>query len=316
MFAGPTSDVQAVVESLGSTASVVDDGTTGQPGAVEATDGGDDGSPQLPVSGDGDEATAADDVEQTTTTAPPASTVPADGSVIYYNDFSSGSLGPEWEQYDSIGNGGWGLRRPSAISIISDPTATSGGKCLSITAKMGSGAEAGQLVSGGLKLIGYSQTYGRYTVRVRVDDDPDQVTNGVSLLWPSDNIWPQGGEINIVENFYNRDTRSPVESRLHWMKPDAEPPFDREDDALIQVDHPIDGTDWHIYTLEWREDLVTVAVDDGPPRRLSTGGALIPQWDMDITFQLDGLDPPGTGIQPVINGEVSMCVDYVQVERL
>ncbi len=334
-FSGPTSEVQAVTESLGSTASV-----GGQDGAGSdevAAGGGDDADPQLPAPGEGDgsggaesgddtggDDTAGDDTGgddaaagQPTTTLPSTTTTfTPSGSVIYYNDFSAGTLGPEWEQYDSIGNAGWGLRRPSAISIVPDAGAIAGGNCLAITAEMGTGAEAGQLVSGGLKLVGYAQTYGRYTVRLRVDDDPDRVTNGVSLLWPTDNIWPQGGEINIVENFYNRATRSPVESRLHWMRPDAQPPFDRADDELVQVDHAIDGTDWHTYTLEWRADSVTIAVDDGPARLLSTGNALIPQWDMDITFQLDAQDAPGTGQQPVLNGEVSMCVDFVQVERL
>lgn len=304
---------------------IVDDaaGAVTTRGSQDGAGGADDpGTPAAggdAVTGGGaDSTTVPPTTASTTTTEAPTTqvTAPPTGQYVYYNDFATGSLGPEWEQYDSVGNGGWGLRRPSALSVIEDAGATAGGRCLAITAAMGDGPLAGQMVSGGVKLTGHSLTYGRYTVRMRIDDDPSEVTSGVALLWPTSNLWPQDGEINIVENFYNRATRSPVESRLHWMKPDAEAPFDRADDALIQVDHAIDGSDWHTYVLEWRADSVTISVDGGPARSMSQSPALIPQWDMDLTLQLDGHDAPGTGTQPVIGAPVSMCVDYVRVERL
>lgn len=238
----------------------------------------------------------------------------ADERVVYANDFSSGELGPEWRRYDSVGNQGWGLRRPSAFSVVDAPGAA-GGRCLAIDATMGVGDEAGQVVTGGAKLIGHSLTYGRYTVRVRVDDDPAEVTSGVVILWPSSNEWPAGGEINIVENYANRDTRTPVESRLHWLRPGAEPPFDRRDDTFSQVDHMIDGSEWHTYVLDWRPDSVTVSVDGGPPRSLAINGAVVPSWDMDLTVQLDAFDHPGTGRQPVLERDVRMCIDFVEIVR-
>ncbi len=298
------------------------DGATGIAAGEEPPAGDDGAAGDDGVGGDpagGGAAGVTGDDPSTTSTAPGSTTVPpvtvAEGpGVIYYNDFAAGAIGPEWEQYDGVGNAGWGYRRPSALSVVADPDAA-GGRCLAITASMGEGADAGRLVSGGMKLLGHSLVYGRYTVRVRVEDDPAQVTNGVVLLWPSSDRWPEEGEINIVESYYHRDTRTPVESRLHWMVPDAVPPFDRSDDALNQVDHLVDGSDWHTYVLEWTADAVTVSVDDGPPRTLSGGDAVIPSTPMDLTLQLDGFDVPDTGIQPSLDRPVTMCVDFVQVEQ-
>lgn len=235
---------------------------------------------------------------------------------VYENSFS-GSLGPEWEIYDSIGNAGWGLRRPSAVSIAPDPTATDG-EALKITADMGVGAEAGQLVSGGIKLKNHAQTYGVYTARIRVDDDPAQALSGVALLWPLSNLWPQDGEIDWFETWGNRDTRTPVEGNIHWLNPAAVPPYTPADDLFQQITHPgIDGSDWHVYQLVWEANLVTVSVDGGTPVVLASDPAKIPDWPMEVTFQLDAFDSPlNPNQQPVVTQPVDMCVDWVLVETL
>lgn len=231
----------------------------------------------------------------------------------YFNDFTE-PLGPEWDVYDSIGHAGWGLRRPSAIGIAADPEA-SGGSVLTITAEMGTGDEAGLLVSGGVKLK-LPQIYGRYTMRVRVDPDPAEVTSGVALLWPESNQWPRDGEIDILETWASRATRTPVESNLHWLNPDATEPYERSDDAKSQRVHPgVDGSQWHVYQLEWRENLVSVTVDDRAPVVLSNDPAEIAQWYMEPTLQLDAFSAPDTpDQQPAVESPVVMYVDYILVQ--
>lgn len=237
---------------------------------------------------------------------------PAGDEVTYYTDFS-GPLGPEWDLYDSIGHAGWGLRRPSAITIEDDPTAR-GGRVLAITARMGEGDEAGLLVSGGMKLR-VPQTYGRYTFRVRIEPDPDEVTSGVVLLWPESNEWPRDGEIDIVETWANRDTRTPVETNIHWLDPDAVEPYDSGDDDREQFDHDgVDGTEWHVYQLDWRADRVQLSIDGAPPLVVSDDPAEIADWPMEPTIQLDAFDAPDRpGEQPVMDGAVTMYVDWVEL---
>ncbi|MGH1492610.1 MAG: glycoside hydrolase family 16 protein [Acidimicrobiales bacterium] len=239
--------------------------------------------------------------------------ISAAGAINYFNDFSR-PLGSDWTLYNSVGHAGWGLRRPSAITIESDPSAM-GEKLLTITAEMGSGSESGLMVSGGLKLK-LPQTYGRYTFRMKSDPDPDQVTSAVGLLWPESNQWPRDGEINIVETYGSRATREPIESVLHWLNPNAQEPYTILDDAKAIFTHPgVSSAQWHTYQLEWRADLVSVSVDGGTPLVLSTNPAEIADWNMELALQLDGFDAPDTpGQQPVVSGPVTMSVDYVLVQ--
>lgn len=236
----------------------------------------------------------------------------ATSMVGFYTDFDA-PLESNWDIYYSPGHAGWGLRRPSAVAVGPDPQAGTGG-LLTITAKMGTGDETGQLVSGGVK-VHHPQIYGNYLVRVKVEPDPDGVTSGAVLLWPESNQHPRDGEIDILESWSNRETRTPVESNLHWLRPGAEPPFTAADDYKAQVVHPgVDGTEWHVFELEWREDLVSVAVDGGTPVVLSTNPAEIASWNMEPTIQLDAFDAfDAPGVQPSLTGEVVMSVDYLIV---
>ncbi len=198
------------------------------------------------------------------------------------------------------------------MEVVTSPGAT-GDRVLRITARMGRGEEAGQLVSGGVKLLGQSMTYGRYRFRARVDADPSEVTSGVVLLWPADNDWPAGGEINIMETWNNRSIRAPVESNLHWAE--------NGQDRFVGVTHsadgrPISATEWHVYTLDWSRSRVSVSVDGGPPTVLSTDPARIPHRPMDLTVQLDAFDSPDLpGVQPTLDGEVRLEIDWIRIER-
>jgi hypothetical protein len=237
-------------------------------------------------------------------------------NAVYYTDFST-PLGSEWVLYDSIGHAGWGLRRPSAISVEADPDAESG-QLLTITAQMGTeGDEAGLLVSGGMKLL-IPQLFGRYTFRIRVDPDPDEATSGVGLLWPQSLQWPRDGEIDIFETWASRDTRNPVETNIHYLAPGAAPPYTIEDDRILPFTWDgVDGTEWNVFQLTWRPDQLTVAINGGLPVELTTNPAEIPQTPMELTFQLDAFDQPDRpGQQPVLSGQRQLEVDWVLVEPL
>ena len=217
---------------------------------------------------------------------------------VYYTDWSSGTIDPQWDIYDSPGHAGNGLRTPNAVSIVQDSGSVTGGEVLQIEAQMVNGV----LESGGMQ-VGVPITYGRTSARVRVDDDASQATSGVLILWPQANNWPDGGEIDWFETWANRDTRTPVEANNHWGDPPGV-------DNVEGINHPgIDGSVWHVYEMVWTPNLITVSVDGGTPVVLSSDPARIPDWPMQQTIQLDAM-------QPTMFGVVQMHVDWIRVEAL
>lgn len=234
-------------------------------------------------------------------------------AVVYATDFTS--LDDDWTVYDSEGHAGRGLRRPSAVTIEPDPTAE-GGSVLRITARMGSGDEAGELVSGGLALSRPRVT-GTYTFRMRIGSDPDEGTSGVAILWPRSNQWPRDGEIDMVETWGDRITRTPVETNIHSLDPDAVEPYTEADDRLLTVRHEgVDGREWHIYRFEWRADELAMTVDDGARQILTDDPSRIPAVEMVPTFQLDAFPTPDAPFaDPVLTGEVTLEVDWLVIEE-
>ncbi len=225
-------------------------------------------------------------------------------SVVYYEDFTTlgasttaGVLNPLWDVYNSVGNAGFGFRRPAQVSVVSEATAWTPNVLQIVAQNVG-----GQHHSGGLQL-NYPLTYGQYELRVRVADDASAVTSGVVLLWPADNNWPAGGEIDWWESFDNRTTRTPVKSFVHRANP-----VGGADELVVEHAHTgVDQSDWHKIVCNWAPDELAISIDDGPFVPLTTDPANIPDWPMQLAIQLDAWSntPPAA---PVV-----MQVDYVVI---
>jgi beta-glucanase (GH16 family) len=65
--------------------------------------------------------------------------------------------------------------------------------------------------------------------------------------------WPQCGEIDIMEQFENKNK---VKSTLHWKKPDGT----RGEYGLDTTNTT--STDWHVYALEWTSTSIKSYLDD------------------------------------------------------
>lgn len=210
------------------------------------------------------------------------------------------------------GNNGWGGRRATQVTVnTSHPTEND---VLTITAEMGSGGDAGILISSGAKLWGtsqdYSFRYGRIRARMRMDLDPDEVTSGLALLWQADTPTTKGPELNIFENFADRDTRNPIQMFLHWG---ATGQFQKQDD--YGPDYT--GDLWHNFECVWTPDLISLAVDGNPPVILSTSQTEIMQEDMDLVFQNDAWPNPATPTtQPVLTAARLLEVSSFSVETM
>lgn len=214
-------------------------------------------------------------------------------TTLYSTDFSDANVMDDFNIYDQPvgafnGNNGWGGRRASQVAL-NDGTHPTEGYVMNITAEMGSGSDAGILLHGGAKLWGNNQDYsfrfGRIRFRMRCDADPDEVTSGLALLWQADTPTVKGPEINMFENFADRDTRDPVQIFSH----SGEGGLTVTQGAYATG---IPGTQWHDYEVIWKTNLLSFQRDSEPVVILTTDPVRISQEEMDIAFQLDAWADP------------------------
>jgi len=226
--------------------------------------------------------------------APPPAAPPAcnSGQPIWnlaFDDQFSGdgaALGSSWSAYNSAGNAGHRLRRPSALSLW--------GGTLNIRASM----EGGTIVSGGLshKL---TQKYGRYEFRVRTDKDLSLATSGVVLTWPSSGVHPRDGENNIYETLGSPGDRHEFYSFIHK-------PYGTVHDQDYTV-HPVDASQWHTMVMEWAPDKLVLYRDGVAVKTINeTSADLIPDNPHFMAIQFDAW-------KGSVPSPVWMQIDYVKV---
>jgi hypothetical protein len=189
-----------------------------------------------------------------------------------------------WLLYEGAGNGGVGLRRPSAITQADGE--------LRITGRGD--------VSGGMSSRA-PQTYGRWEVRARVDRG-----NGYApaiLLWPASNRWPEEGEIDLAE--IPLGDRAESHTTVHWGA----------DNSQVGSSVRGDFTRWHTFAVEWLPDRITAFVDGREVFDVRDPAA-IPRTPMNLAIQHD-VGPfdwiPGRDADTP--AEVSLRVDWVRVFR-
>ncbi len=203
----------------------------------------------------------------------------------HFNE-SGRSLGSAWSPYYSAGNAGYGLRRPSAISIW--------GGNLNIKASM----IDGKLVSGGLSHK-HAQKYGRYEFRVRTDQDWSEATSGVVLTWPTSNAHPRDGENNIYETLARPADRHEFYTFIHE-------PYGTVHDQDYTV-HPVSANEWRTMEMEWLPDRIVLRRDGQTVKTIwENGEDLIPDNEHFLAIQLDAW-------KHSLDREVWMQVDYVKV---
>lgn len=176
----------------------------------------------------------------------------ADASTDFPGDSLDQSL---WGVYDSPGNQGVGLRRPSAISV--------GNNELTITGKGN--------VSGGMAET-HSQIYGRWVIRARMDKGTGY--GPAILLWPDSEHWPEDGELDIVE--LPSGDRSEAVMTSHYGS---------TNEQLGQSAFG-DYSQWHTYAVDWLPNEVIFYID-GIARYTITDPAAIPTKPMHLAIQND-----------------------------
>ena len=248
-------------------------------------------SSTTPTTDSGSTSTVAGSTSATTTSAESATSteVCTSWTLVVDEDFDGQTLDPvRWDLYSSPGADGFGLRRPSAITVD--------GGLLTIEAAMVDNV----LVSGGLKLR-LAQTYGRYEIRVRTDADPSQTMRASVFTWPSSEAFPVDGSSGVYQALAVNGEQREFSSIFHPAGGDGQG---------IRVHHPGTGSDWHTLMLEWTPDALLLYRDGELAITIDGANAYtIPDMDHALVIQLDAT-------ADLIPGPVQMQVDYVRVERL
>ncbi|HWJ11800.1 MAG TPA: glycoside hydrolase family 16 protein [Nocardioides sp.] len=105
----------------------------------------------------------------------------------------------------------------------------------------------------------WSQQYGRFEARIRVQDVDGPGVHEAFWLWPdvrygADRPWPQSGEIDIMETYSHQpDVAIPF---LHYAAGEKPAPG-----VNTAWDCSTTRGEWHTYALEWRADKLEIFVD-------------------------------------------------------
>jgi hypothetical protein len=260
----------------GSDGASVTDATNGTD-ATDATSTGVD-------AGTGDANAADGSGDDSAPTSDPGPYTPPGYHLVWEDLFDTGTT-PDpslWGMYDSPGNGGNGLRRPSAFSVHDG--------MVDVVAQM----QNAQLVSGGMAAL-KSQTFGYFEFRVRSDADPSQATDAVVLTWPDDGVWPQHGENDVYETGTGA-SRDPFNTFVHYSSTSS---------TQYVIAEPADGKQWHVMGMEWAADHISI-YRDGTLAGSVTDVKAIPTVNHHVCIQLDAY-------QQTMGAPTHMFVDWVAV---
>ena len=186
-------------------------------------------------------------------------------ALVARDDFSGSQLDGSWGAYDSAGNSGEGIRSPRQISLHNGVLRMTG---------TADGTTAGMAWR-------HPQKYGRWEMRARFPAGC-ACYHPVLILWPADDPWPAGGEIDYAEVF--DAGRQKLNFFLHYGA----------DNNQLRGSRQVDMTRWHNFAVEWTQDHVTGFVD-GEPYFHTTQRDALPPGRMKQTVQLDWFPGSASG---------------------
>ncbi|OLM08487.1 hypothetical protein Ae706Ps2_6688c [Pseudonocardia sp. Ae706_Ps2] len=181
------------------------------------------------------------------------------------DDFTGTGLGAGWNAYDGPGHAGNGTRSPDAATVTDGVLTIDG---------------TGDGTTAGLAWTAHSQKYGRWEVRMRAPTGSPSY-NALALLWPTQENFPVGGEIDFAEIM--NPARDTIELFLHYGA----------DNSQVHGELNIDAAAWHNYAVEWTPHGVTAFVD-GREWWKTTDTSILPPGPMHLCLQLDWF-PRGDG---------------------
>lgn len=199
------------------------------------------------------------------------------GRVVAGDEFSytGRPRSSKWGVYDTAGQGGKGLRRPSAWHVngsVATVTGNSSGTTGGMAAKFG------------------HRTYGRWEVRMRTNAR-DSEYHPVAILWPDSG----SGGCSVIDYVEATSDTSLVKFFLHYGC-----------SSQTRAIRRVDMTKWHNFAVEWTPTHVTGYLD-GRVWFRDTNRSHVPTRSLHQTLQLDWF-PDGSATKLS-----TMSVDWVRV---
>ena len=208
---------------------------------------------------------------------------------VLAEDFTSDRLPHGWGTYTGRPGGnpnGWW--QPSHVAVR--------GKDLHLVGDW----HDGRFVTGGL-MSPLTSTYGKYEVRFKVSRAPGVAY--VLLLWPADESWPVGGEIDFAED--GGGARSTTTATLHYGAANTQ----------VQRHLRADFTHFQTVGVEWTPGRLVYTLNGRPWATVST--PRVPSRAMRLALQLEA--GHGTSWSPAPTRAtprtVDMVVDWVVAYR-
>ncbi len=262
--------------------------------------------------------------------------VPAQDSPLFFDDFDQGELdrskwrviGPDFWVNDEVQAYIDSAETIRILPADAVPGAENGVLELRPVYQPGFETPSGRItdfVSGRIETRGHFDfTHGRASARIRLPD--------AEGAWPAwwllgNGAWPETGEIDIMEYVGEKDW---VGVAMHGPGYSGETPLVNK----YFFDGGTDVTDWHVYSVDWREDRVEFLVDDKLIYRVTRPMVEhYGDWVFDnpehlilnfavggiYPYKTNGVEKPYLGLptetaEAIRAGEVAMWVDWVRID--
>jgi hypothetical protein len=191
---------------------------------------------------------------------------------------------------------------PSHVAVTGGEMVLKAFRDTAAIVKNGCTGDADQMVTGGVKLTSNSQTYGKYEIRMRVDNG--QGVSVVALLWPTGDTWPP--EIDFTED-NGASPRTVDTATEHWGSLTSA--FQIHDTLAVDL------TRWHTVGVEWTPGKIVYTMD-GMPWATETN-ANVSDVPMQLAIQTQawqcGVSSWEQCTDDTTPGEVDMDVDWIAV---
>ena len=163
-------------------------------------------------------------------------------------------------------------------------------------------ADGNAWASGGMIVApAYSQTYGKYEVRFRMDNGQG-IAESI-MLWPTNNVWPP--EIDFSED-NGAPSRTSDTTTLHYGA----------DNTKLTNTMSVDLTQWHTLGVEWNPGKIVYTLDGQDWATVNSSN--VPSVPMSLAIQTQAWSCganawefcPGAGTPSHVNLDVDWVVAY------